>query len=84
MNIQFNNQNNQGQYNKGTIKTKRRTKTKVGKHEKTVIYNNNWEIIHCIPDMNEMEREQTKKMVGNALYDVFIKILEELKHNNQL
>ena len=37
-------------------------------------------IIHAVPDMSEIEREHNRKIIGNDLYEVFLRIQAELKN----
>jgi hypothetical protein len=37
-------------------------------------------IIHTVPDMSEIEREHNRKIIGNDLYEVFLRIQAELKN----
>jgi len=35
--------------------------------------------IHIVPNLSDIERERAGKCIGNELYEIFIRILAELK-----
>lgn len=40
-------------------------------------------VIHTVPDMSDEEREKTKRMIGNDLYEIFLRIQARLDNDNE-
>ena len=53
------------------------------KKQKNEIDYDNIKIIHTVPKMTDTEREKSKKMIGNDLYEVFLRIQSRLNLDNE-
>ena len=51
----------------------------MNKNEQKEIGNGKIKVINTVPKMTDLEREKSKKIIGNDLYEIFTRIQSQLK-----